>query len=98
LGYRATFGVPLTEHKRNKHDYVSDLRSELFGMTLNNIIHEIVMKVDIQAKNFADGYLKLADVLMNEVKRFVNDEEVLNYFSKLTEAMRIWVDLVEVFE
>jgi len=30
--------------------------------------------------------------------RFVNDEEVLNYFSKLTEAMRIWVDLVEVFE
>jgi hypothetical protein len=98
LGYRATFGVPLTEHKRNKHDYVSDLRSELFGMTLNDIIHEIVMKVDIQAKNFADGYLELADVLMNEVKRFVNDEEVLNYFSKLTEAMRIWVDLVEVFE
>jgi hypothetical protein len=98
LGYRATFGTPLTEHKRNKHDYVSDLKSELIGMSLNNIIHEIVMKADIQAKSFADGYLELADVLMNEVKRFVNDEEVLNYFSKLTEAMRIWVDLVEVFE
>jgi hypothetical protein len=98
LGYRATFGVPLTEHRRNKHDYVSDLKSELIGMSLNDLVHEIVMKADIQAKSFADGYLELADVLMNEVKRFVNDEEVLNYFSKLTEAMRIWVDLVEVFE
>ncbi|MCC6018817.1 MAG: hypothetical protein LM601_07290 [Candidatus Verstraetearchaeota archaeon] len=98
LGYRATFGVPLTEHRRNKHDYVSDLKSELIGMSLNDLVHEIVMKADVQAKSFADGYLELADVLMNEVKRFVNDEEVLSYFSKLTEAMRIWVDLVGVFE
>jgi uncharacterized protein (DUF1499 family) len=98
LGYRAAFGVPLTEHRRNKHDYVSDLKSELIGMSLNDLVHEIVMKADVQAKSFADGYLELADVLMNEVKKFVNDEEVLSYFSKLTEAMRIWVDLVEVFE
>jgi hypothetical protein len=98
LGYRATFGVPLTEHRRNKHDYVSDLKLELIGMSLNDLVHEIVMKADVQAKSFADGYLELADMLMNEVKRFVNDEEVLSYFSKLTEAMRIWVDLVEVFE
>lgn len=98
LGYRATFGIPLTEHKRNKHDYVSDLKSELIGMSLNNLVYEIVMRADVQAKSFADGYLELADILMNEVKKFVNDEEVLNYFSKLTEAMRIWVDLVEVFE
>jgi hypothetical protein len=62
LGYRATFGTPLTEHKRNKHDYVLDLKSELIGMSLNNIIHEIVMKADIQAKSFADGYLELAEV------------------------------------
>jgi len=98
LGYRATFGVPLTEHRRNKHEYVSDLKLELIGMSLNDLVHKIVMKADVQAKSFADGYLELADVLMNEVKRFVNDEEVLSYFSKLTEAMRIWVDLVEVFE
>jgi hypothetical protein len=97
LGYRATFGVPLTEHRRNKHDYISDLRSELIGMSLNNLLYEIVMNVEVQFKSFADGYLELADTIMNETKKFVNDEEVLHYFSRLAEAMRIWIDLIDVF-
>ena len=98
LGYRATFGVPLTEHRRNKHDYVSDLRSELIGMSFNNLLHEIVMKADVYSKSFADGYLELADIIMNESKRYVNDEEMLGYVLKLSEAMRIWVNLVGAFE
>ena len=98
LNYRVTFGAPLTVHKRNKHDYISDLRSELIGMSLNNVVHEIIMSADVQSKNFTDGYLELAGILMTEIRKFVTDEEVLSYFSKLTEAMRIWIDLVEVFE
>jgi hypothetical protein len=98
LGYRATFGVPLTEHKRNKHDYISDLRSELIGMSLNNLLHEIVIKADVYSKSFADGYLELADILIKESKRCINDEEVLDYITKLSEAMRTWVDLTGEFE
>jgi hypothetical protein len=98
LGYRATFGVPLTEHKRNKHDYISDLKSELIGMSLNNLLHEIVIKADVYSKSFADGYLELADILIKESKRCINDEEVLDYITKLSEAMRTWVDLTGEFE
>jgi hypothetical protein len=98
LNYRATFGIPLTVHRRNKHDYISDLKSELVGMSLNNVVHKIVMNVDIQSKNFIDGYLELAHILVNEIRKFITDEETLSYFSRLTEAMKIWIDLVEVFE
>ena len=98
LNYRATFGIPLTVHRRNKHDYISDLKSELVGMSLNNVVHKIVMNADIQSKNFIDGYLELAHILVNEIRKFITDEETLSYFSRLTEAMKIWIDLVEVFE
>jgi hypothetical protein len=98
LNYRASFGIPLTLHKRNKHDYVSDLRAELIGMALNEVVHEIVMNADIQAKNFIDGYPELAQVLVNEIKKFFTDDEILKYFSKLAEAMKIWTELVELFK
>jgi len=98
LNYRATFGIPLAVHRRNKHDYISDLKSELIGMSLNNVVHKIVMNADIQSKNFIDGYLELAHILANEIRKFITDEETLSYFSRLTEAMKIWIDLVEVFE
>ncbi len=98
LNYRATFGIPLTVHRRNKHDYISDLKSELIGMSLNNVVHEIVMNSEIEAKSFIDGYLELAQILTREIGKFVTNCEILKFFSRLAEAMETWIRLVEVFE
>jgi hypothetical protein len=97
LNYRATFGIPLTVHRRNRHDYILDLKSELIGMSLNDLIYKIVMNADIQSKDFIDGYLELAQILENDIKRLVTDPNIIEYFSKLVKAMNIWIELVEVF-
>jgi len=96
LGYRATFGIPLTIHKRNVHDFVSDLKSELLGMALNKIVHEIIMSADIQARNFIDGYHELAQVLEANIKKHITDTEVVHFFEKIIRAMNIWIDLIGV--
>jgi len=96
LNYRATFGIPLTEHKRNIHDFTVDLRSELLGASLNNTVYRIVMNADISSKSIIDGYLELVYILESEIKKVITDYEVLKFFGKLTTAMRIWLNMVDM--
>ena len=95
LNYRVTFGIPLSDHRRNIHDLIADFKSELLGMSLNNKLFKIIMELDIQAKDFISGYLELADALQVNVIRHFTDNEVLKYFLKVIKAMRIWIRLVE---
>jgi hypothetical protein len=95
MGHRATFGIPLTKHIRNRHDYLRDFRSEMLGAILNNKIYEIVMNMDIESKTYADGYLELAGNLWSNIKRFFTDSIILKYFDKLSKAMNTWIELVD---
>jgi len=97
IGDHVTFGSPLAVHRRNKHDYVSDLKSELWGMVLNDRVWNIVMNTDIQSRNYVDGYIELLDKFSKEIRKVVNDNEVLGYFDKLHKASRVWVSLCEEF-
>jgi len=95
IGDSATFGSPLTVYKRNKHDYVSDFKSELWGVVLNDRAWDTVINIDINSRNYIDGYIELVDEFSMEIRKVVNNYEVLEYFDKMHKASRIWVSLCE---
>ena len=97
IDHRATFGAPLGVHIRNKHDYVSDFKSELWGMILNDRIFDIVMEMNLHAKSYINGYIELTYGLEKSVRKHFKDVEVLKYFSRLIRAMDIWVEMVSKF-
>src|SRR5438128_11354755 len=90
-GENMTFGLPVSAHRRNKHDYVSDLKGELWAMTLNDQVWKTVMDLDIRSRNYVDGYIELLDKFRNEIKRTVTDGEVLAYFDKVNRAEKVSV-------
>ena len=97
IGDHATFGSPLTVHQRNKHDYISDFKSELLGMVLNDRVWSTVMNIDIHSRSYVDGYIELLDKFSMDIRKVVNNDEVLRYFDKMHKASRIWVSLCEEF-
>ena len=94
MGDTATFGVPLTDHIRNKHNYLSDLKSESLCMFLNTKVWEIINNYEIESKNYIDGYLEIAD-LFNVFTITLENKSLINYFHKLAKAMNEWVNISE---
>jgi len=93
LNHTITFGQPCSIHKRNVHDFNKDLMVEFTGICMNSKMWEYIMNLDIQSKDYVDGYLEIADNL-EKVKLF--EFSTVNKFIKtLAKKMRLWVNLVE---
>jgi hypothetical protein len=93
MGDRVTFGLPLTDHRRNWHDLFKDLQQELRGMIFTESLVQYLDDITLSADSYAEAYVQLAEKLHDRVvweDRI--DEKLRNYFSRLLEAMRIWVD------
>jgi hypothetical protein len=96
IGDRVSFGPPIVNHIRNKHDLLKDLRSELGGMLLTEFLVPIIDSIELTATTYGEAYLELADAL--EEKALSNNNfstETKKYFSKVTSNMRIWVNICE---
>jgi hypothetical protein len=91
----ATFGNPIVEHRRNTHNYAKDLNTEYMGLILNNRVWDKVRNMDISKGDYTTGYLEISDNI-NKFNEF--EPSVNKYFSKLSESMRFWTELVEAIE
>lgn len=92
MGDYASFGIPLTHHKRNVHNYVSDLKNEFIGMTLNSEIFNLIKNMDIDSTNYADGYNEIADKFKNIKSR---NFELDKFFIKMRKFMKTWIEIVD---
>jgi hypothetical protein len=90
---RVSIGNPLTHHRRNKHDLLKDLQSELWGMLINEKLVPIIENIDISGSNYSDAYIDLAQQLSNY--DIYEDVQVKKYFKKIIDAMKIWVETCE---
>lgn len=91
MGDSACFGVPFVEHRRNSHDYVKDLHTEFKGICLNNKMWSSIMALNIESKNYKDGFLEIVDILPN----IFREPEIKKYFVKMRTSMYLWVELIE---
>lgn len=88
---RVAVGEPLTYHRRNPHDLMKDLQSEIWGILITEHLVPFIESVEINGKTYADAYLNLAEKLAKA--KFYPDLSVKKYFSKVSEAMQIWVNI-----
>jgi len=91
MNERVTVGKPLLNHKRNTHDYLKDLRHELWGMILTEEIVNWLENLQLESNNYFDIYLEMARKL-NKMKNKFQEYAIRKYLEKVTQAMSIWVD------
>ncbi len=93
---RVVVGTPLTDHRRNKHDYLEDLQKEMWGIVINEKMLNWLVDLKIENTNtYADAYLELVSKLDVQAKDFTDNESMLRYFRKLVDSMRTWVETCE---
>ena len=90
---RVTIGKPLTDHRRNPHNLIKDLQSEIWGILITEYLAPAIESIELEGRTYADLYLDLAEKLSQ--LNFHPDKTVKKYFEKMSDAMRIWVDVCE---
>ncbi len=97
LGDYVSFGLPLSDHIRNKHDYVRDFSYEYVGMILNARFFNFIDNLELNEKTYADCYREVADALLKSRWGFqVGRHGITTFIERLCSAMHIWLDLCEV--
>lgn len=91
MGERVTIGSPIVDHKRNSHNYLNDLKQELWGMTLTEEIVDWLESLQLESKDYFNIYLEMARELLKLKDRF-QDYSIRKYLDKISQAMIIWVD------
>lgn len=93
MGDYVSYGLPLTIHKRNKHNILKDLQHEFWGMLYTESLVEIVNEISLTKRDYSSLYVELADAIERIVTQSNKyDSDMVNYFKKITRNMRIWVD------
>jgi len=88
---RITIGKPLTNHKRNTHDYLKDLKHELWGMILTEKLAGWLEQFQLESNNYFDAYLEISQALQKFKENF-QEAAIRKYFEKISYAMNIWIE------
>lgn len=81
-------GIPFIDH-RKASDVRLNLEKEKLGMIINEYLYKQVAKIKLTKKDLKEAYLELFDKIDFSAKVFQQKD----YFVKLKEAVRIWIDL-----
>ena len=57
---------------------------------------EFIKNLEISAKSYEEGFLKIADALETEFFKLMKETEISKYIQKLADSMRLWIDLLDV--
>jgi hypothetical protein len=90
VGHKVTVGGPIVNHRRNPHNYFDDLKFEFYGMLVTEKLADILERIELNSRNYVDGYLELAEIL--DKTEIYPDINVQKYFKKVTNCMRIWLE------
>jgi len=91
VGDRVVFGVPATDHRRNVHSLFRDLRQELEGMVLVDVLATILEDVQLDSTSYDEAYLELSEAVERAIlERRDLSEPVKSYFREVAHAQRVW--------
>jgi len=95
LGFYASFGNPVANHLRNKHNFFKDLKQELACIIYTDLIAELLENIELEGKNVFDCYQDLSKKLLDKV---CSDDKIpedfKNYIKRLNYCQNIWLEAV----
>jgi len=100
FGHRIRVGTPVTDHRRNAHNYMRDLVGELACILTLEEFTEWLPGVRLSGTDYSTTYLSLADAIDDQIERFsgtIWTDATRGYFHQMTYCMRQWVKACAVF-
>lgn len=94
VGDYASLGLPLTDHRRNKHHYLKDLLLEYWGMYIMDELSKWIRTLHLNEKTYPDAYVELSD----ELYKYADSQVILDikkYLKRTSENMKSWVESCE---
>jgi hypothetical protein len=88
---RAVVGRPIVIHRRNSHNYLKDLKCELWGMLLTEEIVKWLEQLQLESNNYFGIYLEMANSL-NNLKENFQEYAIRKYLEKISHTMNVWVN------
>jgi Reversibly glycosylated polypeptide len=93
-GHTITMGKPMSDHRRNKHDFMKDIKAELYGMIVTERLVAFLDSIQISSKSYADGYIELSGLIE---KADLGEERGLKKYQRtLARSMRTWVETCDM--
>lgn len=94
IGDKICLGAPLVYHDKRPRSVFKDLKAELGGMIINEVLWKIVEKVEFNCKDYFSCYGELADALEKNFQEF--PEKLLKDFMKFQiDKIRLWLKVIE---
>jgi hypothetical protein len=94
VGDRFCLGKPAMRHLKRPRSVWKDLRAELEGMIINEILWRIVAETEIKSRNYLDGYRELAEYLEKRLEVFKDDLHK-KFMKTQIEKMFLWTEAVD---
>lgn len=94
MNQRVSYGYPMVDHRRNKHDYIKDMIAEHIHIINTEKLLPILRGIKLYSNNYPDLYNELADDLVETKmwKQGIYDEYT---WVRVADTMHLWVDAVD---
>jgi len=95
LGDKVCLGQPTVYHNKRSRNAFSDLRKELEGMVINEVLWRTVDEAEINGSSYWDCYNSL---IINGLEKKINRFNELNhrkFIEKQIEKMKLWLEIVD---
>ena len=96
LGESVAVGQPIVDHRRNRHDLLTDLRAELWGMILTPRLVSMLRSVNLSGVDYSEVVTSLSRALESfaqPLEANVGLVGVADYLRRIGASLRIWVDV-----
>ena len=83
------------DHRRNAHNYLNDLRCEMWGMFLTEDISRFVEETELSGEAYTDLYKDLSRKLAAFIGGTNHPQGVQEYIQRVSEVMLVWSEVCE---
>lgn len=95
MGHRIRVGTPVSNHRRNAHNYLKDTYKELACILVLEDLTKWLTRVKLEANTYEEAYVSLSYALEEAVEGFsgsIWNDATRGYFHRTAYCMREWVN------
>jgi hypothetical protein len=94
LGDNVCLGKPLVYHDKRPRSTFRDLKAELEGMIINEVLWKIVDSLELNGKDYFENYLELANGIEKNIGKF-SEKAHRDFISLQVEKMKLWLEVLD---
>ncbi|MHA1833932.1 MAG: hypothetical protein ACTSV7_08065 [Candidatus Baldrarchaeia archaeon] len=94
LGHKVCLGKPLVYHDKRPRNVFSDLKKELDGMMINEVLWKIVDSLNLEGKTYWDSYNSLIQRIEKNLSKLKNNLHQ-NFLAIQAQKMLLWLKIID---